>query len=142
MNGRRALATAAAVAALAIGPPTALADASFDPSIHGQANTTGSVDVLPVVLAVLGGLALILLLRLRGPGAVLTLIVTGTGLAFGALFIAAGFFGDLSGQHQVFPIPILIGIGIIAAVAISLWRRRRARRLAAPTSPVEEHLVA
>ena len=132
----------AGLAALTIGAPTTLADASFDPSVHGAIVESGSVDVLPVVLAILVGLALVLLLRLRGPRAALSLIVTVAMLAVGGLFIAAGFLGDFSGQHRIFPIPILIGIGLIAMVLISVWRSRRARRLAPPPSPVEEHRVA
>ena len=145
MTARRTLAIAAAVAALAaltVGAPPTLADASFDPSAQGAIVETGSVDVLPVVLAILVGLALVLLLRMRGPRAALSLIVTVAMLAVGGLFIAAGFLGDFSGQHRIFPVPILIGIGLIAMVAIGVWRSRRARRLAPPPSPVEEHRVA
>lgn len=145
MIGRRTRATAAALAALAaltIGAPTTLADASFDPSAQGEIIETGSVNVLPVVLAILVGLAIVLLLRTRSPQGALKLIGTLGLLAFGGLFIAAGFLGDFSGQHRIFPIPILLGIGLIAMVAIGVWRGRRARRLAPPPSPVEEHRVA
>lgn len=145
MIGRRTRATAAALAALAaltIGAPTTLADASFDPSAQGEIIETGSVNVLPVVLAILVGLAIVLLLRTRSPQGALKLIGTLGSLAFGGLFIAAGFLGDFSGQHRIFPIPILLGIGLIAMVAIGVWRGRRARRLAPPPSPVEEHRVA
>ena len=142
MTSRRALAIAAAFAAFTIGAPTAFADASFDPSIDVPVGGTGTVNVLPVALAILVGLGLVVLLRLRGPGPALTLIVALAGLAAGALFIAAGLIGDLSGQHRIFPIPVLIGIGIIAVDAIGLWRRGRARRLTPPAGAEEEHRVA
>ena len=130
------------LATSSIGAPTTLADASFDPSAQGEIIETGSVNVLPVVLAILVGLAIVLLLRTRSPQGALKLIGTLGSLAFGGLFIAAGFLGDFSGQHRIFPIPILLGIGLIAMVAIGAWRGRRARRLAPPPSPVEEHRVA
>jgi hypothetical protein len=138
MIGRRALATAAALAGLVIGAPTTLADASFDPSVDGPVATTGNVDVLPVVLVIAVGLAFVLLLKTRGPTAALTVIVALLGLVNGALFIAAGLFGDFSGQHRIFPIPILAGIAILVATAIWLWRRRRSRPSASPASAVDE----
>jgi LPXTG-motif cell wall-anchored protein len=46
-------------------------------------------------------------------------------LTLGAFFIVAGLFGDFSGRHEIFPIPIAVGIAMIAAVLFVLWRRRR-----------------
>ena len=117
-----------AVAAVLIGwlarARAAAADASFDPNVDGGTAGASSAPILPIALAVIVGLGLILFARTRGPGAVMTLIGTLAGFALGALFIAAGLFGDFSGRHEIFPIPIVLGVVIIAAILVALWRRR------------------
>ena len=125
MTYRRWAAIAASFAGWIAGTSVALADASFDPSTDGGVAGTSDAPILPIAIAVIVGAALILLFRARGPGAVLGLVFTLAGLAFGLLSIGAGLFGDFSGRHEIFPIPIAIGIVVIALVLFALWRGGR-----------------
>jgi LPXTG-motif cell wall-anchored protein len=130
MTRRRTTAIAAALLGWIVGAPPALADASFDPNVPTQAEGGTGVPILPIALAAVIGVALVALLRARGAGAVLSLLGVLAVLAVGGLFIAAGLFGDLSGRHEIFPIPILIGLAVIAGGLLALWRRRRSEALA------------
>jgi hypothetical protein len=125
MTGRRIMTTVAALLGWAAGAPVALADASFDPNVDYGVSGTGDAPILPIALALVVGFALVLLARTRGAGAVLTLLATLSGLVLGGFFVAAGLFGDLSGRHEIFPVPIVIGVVIIAVVLFVLGGRRR-----------------
>ena len=125
MASRRILPTAVALLCWVAGAPAALADASFDPNINAGVSGTGDTPILPIALVVVVGLALALLAWTRGASAVFALIATLAGLALGGFFIVAGLFGDFGGRHEIFPIPIAIGVAILAAVLFVVWRTRR-----------------
>lgn len=55
----------------------------------------------------------------------------------GLLYVAAGFFGDFSGQHRIFIGPVALGVGMIALSLVGvIWLRRRWRRRPDPQSNV------
>jgi hypothetical protein len=57
-------------------------------------------------------------------------------LLVGGLFVTAGLFGDFSGYHRIFVVPLAMGVALmVAAVAGFVWLLRRARRSATPSDP-------
>ena len=136
---RLAIATGLAGASSAVWAASVAAEASFVPGVSPE--TVGQASVDPTVLGVLVlavvVLAVALVARSRsGRGAV------GIGLSvaaflFGGLLVLAGLFGDLSGQHQIFVVPLAAGIAVIAGAAYMAWRLSRGPARSASDRPIE-----
>ena len=106
---------------------------SFVPLPDEPVRDSASSLVVPALLLILaiGALALVSRRpRSRRPiGAVLAVLL----LVFGVLTLLAGLFGDLSGQHRVFIVPVGIGLAAIVVSVVGFWRLRRA-----PSGPQAE----
>ena len=127
------------LASLVITARTALA--ATPPTPPGPEPVDPGPDYLPLALIAAIGVAAVIG-AWRSPGFRRVLAVGALVLLFlaGLLYVAAGFFGDLSGRHQVFVLAVVIGLGLIAASVIGLawlWRRWSRRPAADVRPPIE-----
>jgi hypothetical protein len=53
----------------------------------------------------------------------------------GFLYVLAGLFGDLSGEHRIFVLALVIGIVMMVLAVAGAIRLRRTKPGAAPASP-------
>jgi hypothetical protein len=88
----------------------------------------------PAIVALV--LVAVLILARRVPAARGGLAVAGLVLLFlaGGLSVAAGLFGDFSGYHRIFLVPLVIGVALMGAAVVGFWWLYRRGRRSAPAS--------
>ena len=103
------------------------ADASFVPGISPETVRDASLDaaVIPLVVVAVAVLAMVVVLRSPSPRGAVGVILGMLGVLVGALFVLAGLFGDLSGRHEIFVVPLAIGLVALGASFYGIWRVTR-----------------
>ena len=126
---RRALAAAIAISANIWLVADAAAEASFVPGVSPETPTGSAVDglAIPVLVIAVAALGFIVLRRSTSSRVASAVLIGVLGFLIGGVFVLAGLFGDLSGRHQIFVVPLVVGIVIMAAALVAMVRAGRSR---------------
>ena len=131
---RRAMVAIAANSVLAA---SAAAEASFVPGVSPETPTGSAVDglVIPAIVVAVAVLGFIVLQR-SAPGRVgAGIILAVFAFLIGGVFVLAGLFGDLSGQHQVLVVALALGLVVMAGALFAMVRLWSSRTRGATGSP-------
>ncbi|HUQ43013.1 MAG TPA: hypothetical protein VM451_01185 [Candidatus Limnocylindria bacterium] len=127
---RRVLALVGALAASLLLGGTVAADASFVPGVSPETPTASSIDgfLVPALVLAVAVLGFFLIRRSSSSEVAAGILLGVLGFLVGGVLVLAGLFGDLSGRHQIFVVPLAVGIVIMAGALfamVRLWRSRR-----------------
>ena len=114
----------------------ALAEASFAPGVTPETVAQSSLDPTVLSIIVLAAAFLALVVVARGPSrrSAVGVVLGVLAFLFGGILVLAGLFGDLSGRHEVFVVPLATGIAVMAGAVFGIWRLRSRREPARSAS--------
>jgi hypothetical protein len=103
------------------------AEASFVPGISPETVRDAPLDpaVIPLVVLAVAVLTVVVVLRSPSPRRAVGVILGILGMLVGGLFVLAGLFGDLSGRHEIFVVPLAIGLVALGVSLYGIWRVTR-----------------
>jgi hypothetical protein len=124
---RLGFAISAAVVGAASRVGVVAADASFVPGVSPETvrdASAGSIE-LPLVAVAVVVLVVVLVLRSSSRRGAIGVSLGILGLLVGGLFVLSGLIGDLSGRHEIFVVPLFIGLVVAGASVYVVWRVTR-----------------